>query len=613
MTNLWAEASRDHDAEVDAQQRMAAKVAVSGYWPLLAQASSEREFDHRLAVVRDKMVEAMRQAQVTSARFHEETLAGVREDFRLLASTRKDASERGASATCPVCYRENVALRNGKLVTHQDTTREGNPQCDGTGRTASRKQAVKVVHTSPSGQFRVVDMEGSPIAPPFKVEQDWGGGSWGFNSFAPDLEAAKEIADRSEGERWDASRRASRKQASEPGTGWDAIDEAGLHAGPEHCTQGNPACNWGWTDKDGQQVYRCSVHGTEQVKSHTTEGSTRKTASVLRWEEGGSGPAPASGYTAIEKAMVGPRTLAQYGETHDGGGYYTLTGRETGYFGGFASPAEAKAAVESIYGAGEGLLASRKKADRTPIHFPDMSDSSRRVPVPGGGSLEMRIYFEDSVFEPDTPWFWDVQSDSAGGVLSSGWAATEAEAVAAAEAATQEAMTTLSSLQGYFVQGGVLDKIKDRIRPKKTPAPTSTYDMMDSIIEDDDRDAEDARRNPNPRQVTDQEKDEAWNALDDLDSGKKRTSSRKTAFHVRCPECQWHGDDGGVFGDRCPRCGFDGLEDAEGDKKYLQENSWKYTSSRRKTATMACPQCSGIAVASAGKVECMDCGYEGGR
>jgi len=157
MTNLWDEAYRDHAEEFDTQQRTAAKVAVAKWWPFLAEAGSEREFGHRLALVKKDLVAAMDEAQVTSARFHEETLASLAEDFRLLASERKTAAESG----------------------------------------------------------------------------------------------------------W---------------TGMDAIDEAGLNAGPERCSQGNPACNWGWADKDGQQVYRCSTHGTEQVKSHTTEGS-RKTAS----------------------------------------------------------------------------------------------------------------------------------------------------------------------------------------------------------------------------------------------------------------------------------------------------------------------------------------------
>lgn len=51
-------------------------------------------------------------------------------------------SDRGVAATCPVCYRENVAVRNGKMVAHNDPTREGNPRCEGTGKEASLKTAA---------------------------------------------------------------------------------------------------------------------------------------------------------------------------------------------------------------------------------------------------------------------------------------------------------------------------------------------------------------------------------------------------------------------------------------------------------------------------------------
>lgn len=49
---------------------------------------------------------------------------------------RSAGESRGAAGTCPVCYRENLSLSKGRLVTHNDTTREGHPRCEGSGREA---------------------------------------------------------------------------------------------------------------------------------------------------------------------------------------------------------------------------------------------------------------------------------------------------------------------------------------------------------------------------------------------------------------------------------------------------------------------------------------------
>lgn len=308
MTDLWTEASRDHDDEQNSRLQATASVASAQFWPFLAAAQTEREFEHRLGCVQDEFLSAL--AEVPE-HIRLATLEKTREDFKVLAASRKDASDRGVSATCPVCYRENVALRNGKLVSHQDTTREGNPQCDGTGKTASRKEASgrRVLHDTRTVPGKTVE------------------------AF------------------------------------WDGVSTIDIHLDGQKVTSFNTSEVSDYvlvtSDQSATIGAKTWLRRNPDFSSRTASRRSRKTASVLRWEEGGSGPAPASGYTAIESAMVGPRTLAQYGETHDGGGYYTLTGKEMGYFGGFASPEEAKAAVESIYGSGEGALASRKASRKS--------------------------------------------------------------------------------------------------------------------------------------------------------------------------------------------------------------------------------------------------------
>lgn len=524
MTNLWDEASRDHEEEFDTLQRSAAKVAVAQWWPVLAAAGSEREFGHRLAVVKDDIVQAMASAGVT-ARFQEETLTGLLEDYRVLTTARKEANAHGEVKTpnsehwhrkvrCPDCNGTGaIPALGGEDPEDVDNGQVQCPTCKGTGevssKEASRKEAasrnlacgacghtwksraqyrikcpacgaeesvrnasrtaaridtlrqivdrhqhqeidgmivdvqtanlliqvydalsegnkakfddlpldrlvdlgwrsVASKKTAASGlsvgdqviwtDFGVPDVKGKELVTyrgrngePWtitKIEtlwdygdgptdgslgylpggevhltdlvQDWidrtgrshlstdntekiemahierrgnekvvpldalvrssvevGAGQGLLPGLAskgwPEMPKAASnepcFACNGKGylrlpsqdpydESWEEvtcnrcggsgvkhdplfegdGYYASRAVTAESGwTGMDAVDEAGLHAGPEHCGQGNPACNWGWVEKDGQQVYRCSVHGTEQTKSHTA--SVRKTAS----------------------------------------------------------------------------------------------------------------------------------------------------------------------------------------------------------------------------------------------------------------------------------------------------------------------------------------------
>lgn len=89
MTDLWTEASRDHDDEQNSRLQATASVAAAQFWPFLAAAKTEREFEHRLGYVQDEFLSAL--AEVPE-HIRLATLEKTREDFKALASTRKTAS-----------------------------------------------------------------------------------------------------------------------------------------------------------------------------------------------------------------------------------------------------------------------------------------------------------------------------------------------------------------------------------------------------------------------------------------------------------------------------------------------------------------------------------------
>lgn len=622
MTNLWDEATRDHDAERDSMLRSAAKITTARWWPFLAEASTERSFGHRLAVVKGDVLAALKEAGVTSARFQEEALEGLAEDFRVLHASRREAFWGGKDKGKPdpgpgfdpttwTLARLELAMADLPIATWWDDAKKSAikaaydakrgltpataaaefvvcPDCNGTGavpaggwededdvdnglkqcptckgegevpaRTAVRRTANRPGSTQrgaralrgstvtwADGSRTGTIVELAPLdSPPHPVKGRWGDIVTERTRAVSKDHPAKEIEAcwvSSEGQMVWASVHvptmkviysvetaqqvfSSRKRASDSGwTGMDAIDEGGLFAG--QCAQGSPNCNWGWAkDGKGREVYRCSVHGTEQAVSHTRE-SARKTASVLRWEDGGSGPGPNGGYSAMEMAMVGPRTLAQYGETYDGGGYYTLTGKDVGYFGGFASPAEAKAAVESIYGAGEGLLASRKTAASSAFveGYRDAQAASRTGTHRG------------NPYRDSTPAWEEYRA---------GKAAFRAGAPEPSEDPVEEALIWSDDMDPSLIMAGSKGWPEMPVQAAARP--------RDPDLEDDLREREDMARERS-RTRTDAEEDALDNELDDIDQ-RRRRASRRTAALTKCGSC------GGIAtaGDRveCLDCG----------------------------------------------------------
>ena len=323
MTNLWDEATRDYDAERDSMLRSAAKITTARWWPFLAEASTERSFGHRLAVVKGDVLAALREAGVTSARFQEEALEGLAEDFRVLHASRREAAA-AEHVVCPDCNGIGAVPAGGwEDEDDVDNGLKQCPTCKGEGEVPARTAVRRTANRPGSTQRGARALRGSTVtwadgsrtgtivelapldSPPHPVKGRWGDVVTERTRAVSKDYPAKEIEAcwvSSEGQMVWASVHvptmkvlysvetaqqvfSSRKQASGSGwTGMDAIDEAGLFAG--QCAQGSPNCNWGWAkDGKGREVYRCSVHGTEQAVSHTRE-STRKTAASSAFVEG---------------------------------------------------------------------------------------------------------------------------------------------------------------------------------------------------------------------------------------------------------------------------------------------------------------------------------------
>lgn len=104
MSDLWMEASRDIEAD-DAQVVMTqAKMAAASIWPFLAQAGTEREFEHRLALAEGRIDLAVPDAV---ARDH--VVTAFREDFKIYRSL-EDSWDTGTAKTAAVAT-EDQPLR----------------------------------------------------------------------------------------------------------------------------------------------------------------------------------------------------------------------------------------------------------------------------------------------------------------------------------------------------------------------------------------------------------------------------------------------------------------------------------------------------------------------
>ncbi len=102
MTDLWTEASRDVEAENAFRRTSSAKLSVTSFWPFLAAAESEADFENRLALVGERIETA-----VPDDALRAETVASLREDYRLMVASRPktavEAVEASKKVTCGAC------------------------------------------------------------------------------------------------------------------------------------------------------------------------------------------------------------------------------------------------------------------------------------------------------------------------------------------------------------------------------------------------------------------------------------------------------------------------------------------------------------------------------
>lgn len=77
--DLWVLASQDAEQELNEERLVRAKVAAAGIWPFLAEAKSEREFGHRVALVETELEDLF-----PDTGFRDQVTASLRDDYLLL-------------------------------------------------------------------------------------------------------------------------------------------------------------------------------------------------------------------------------------------------------------------------------------------------------------------------------------------------------------------------------------------------------------------------------------------------------------------------------------------------------------------------------------------------
>lgn len=77
--DLWVLASQDAEQDLNDERLVHAKVAAAGIWPFLAEAKSEREFGHRVALVETELEELF-----PDTGFRDQVTASLRDDYLLL-------------------------------------------------------------------------------------------------------------------------------------------------------------------------------------------------------------------------------------------------------------------------------------------------------------------------------------------------------------------------------------------------------------------------------------------------------------------------------------------------------------------------------------------------
>jgi hypothetical protein len=77
--DLWVLASQDAELELSNERLVRAKVAAAGIWPFLAEAKSEREFGHRVALVETELEDLF-----PDTGFRDQVTASLRDDYLLM-------------------------------------------------------------------------------------------------------------------------------------------------------------------------------------------------------------------------------------------------------------------------------------------------------------------------------------------------------------------------------------------------------------------------------------------------------------------------------------------------------------------------------------------------
>ncbi len=164
MSDMWAAASKDIEAEHKERGTAMAAVALGNFAPFLFEAKSRGDFNTRVALQQERIAAALVEAtEIEECR--KEALDQMTADFDQVLATRRKAAEHKATAKAAVAKAVKKAVGTSEVVYSTDGA-------------------------------RVVDLgEGNPIAPRYKIEKDFGDGAFGFVSFSDDLDAAKAAAD----------------------------------------------------------------------------------------------------------------------------------------------------------------------------------------------------------------------------------------------------------------------------------------------------------------------------------------------------------------------------------------------------------------------------------
>jgi hypothetical protein len=140
-TDLWSEATRDVEAERHERVITASRIEASSYWPFLAAAQTEAEFDNRLALIEDKIVEGAQRIATDEGvedNVVPEILASLRSDWKLLHTAydsgqyedaqrekhafvpNDDWTGHGADGTCKRCgrYQSHVIHERRTAASH---------------------------------------------------------------------------------------------------------------------------------------------------------------------------------------------------------------------------------------------------------------------------------------------------------------------------------------------------------------------------------------------------------------------------------------------------------------------------------------------------------------